>query len=76
VDLAALAAVHGVHTTRVEKPLQVVPALHDAIEAGGVRLVLVPVDRADNVARHRAVWDAVAAALPRDSGVTSSEQSG
>jgi 2-succinyl-5-enolpyruvyl-6-hydroxy-3-cyclohexene-1-carboxylate synthase len=76
VDLAALAAVHGVHTTRVEKALQVVPALHDAIEAGGVRLVLVPVDRADNVARHRAVWDAVAAALPRDSGVISSEQSG
>ncbi len=59
VDLAALAAVHGVHTTRVEKALDVAPAVRDAIAGGGVRMVLVPTDRTDNVTRHRAVWDAV-----------------
>ena len=63
VDLVALATVHGVPATRVEKALHVVPALYDALAAGGVRVVVVPVDRAENVIRHRAVWDAVAAAL-------------
>jgi 2-succinyl-5-enolpyruvyl-6-hydroxy-3-cyclohexene-1-carboxylate synthase len=63
VDLTSLAAVHGVPATRVEKALDVVPAVRDAVEAGGVRVVVVPTDRADNVVRHREVWDAVAAAL-------------
>lgn len=63
VDLGRLAAAHGVHTTRVEKAFDVVPAVRDAIAAGGVRVVLVPVDRADSVTRHRAVWDAVGAAI-------------
>jgi 2-succinyl-5-enolpyruvyl-6-hydroxy-3-cyclohexene-1-carboxylate synthase len=63
VDLVALATVHGVPATRVEKATHVVPALDDALAAGGVRVVVVPVDRAENVVRHRAVWDAVAGAL-------------
>ena len=63
VDLTALAAMHGVPVDRVEKASEVVPAVHAAIPAGGVRCVLVPADRADNVIRHRDAWSAVAAAL-------------
>ncbi len=63
IDLAALAAVHGVHTIRVEKGRDAVPAVHEAMAAPGVSMVLVPVDRADNVTRHRSAWDAVRAAL-------------
>jgi 2-succinyl-5-enolpyruvyl-6-hydroxy-3-cyclohexene-1-carboxylate synthase len=63
VDLAALAAMHGIPTDRIEKAGDVVPALQAAIAAGGVRLVIAPTERADNVARHREAWAAVAAAL-------------
>jgi 2-succinyl-5-enolpyruvyl-6-hydroxy-3-cyclohexene-1-carboxylate synthase len=63
VDLAALAAVHRLHAERVEKAGDVIPAVDAAIEAGGARLVIVPTERADNVARHREVWATVAAAL-------------
>ncbi|HMG25900.1 MAG TPA: 2-succinyl-5-enolpyruvyl-6-hydroxy-3-cyclohexene-1-carboxylic-acid synthase [Acidimicrobiia bacterium] len=63
VDLAALAAMHGLPVDRVEKAGDVVPAVDAAISAGGVRCVIVPTERADNVARHREVWAAVAAAL-------------
>jgi hypothetical protein len=44
-----------------------VPAIDAATAAGGVRLVIVPTDRADNVARHRDAWAAVAAALAEGS---------
>jgi 2-succinyl-5-enolpyruvyl-6-hydroxy-3-cyclohexene-1-carboxylate synthase len=63
VDLAALAAVHRLQAERVEKAGDVIPAVDAAIEAGGARLVIVPTERADNVARHREVWATVAAAL-------------
>jgi 2-succinyl-5-enolpyruvyl-6-hydroxy-3-cyclohexene-1-carboxylate synthase len=63
IDLPALAATHGVPAARVEKAGEVVPALEAAIATGGVRLVIVPTDRADNVTRHRDVWAAVAGAL-------------
>ncbi len=42
-----------------------VPAVEAAIAAGGVRFVIVPTERAENVRRHRDAWTAVAAALPR-----------
>src|SRR5262245_5649519 len=63
VDLAALAAMHGLPVDRVEKAGDVVPAVDAAISAGGVRCVIVPTERADNVGRHREAWAAVAAAL-------------
>lgn len=63
IDLLALAGAYGVSGVRVERAAQVVPAVEAAIEAGGVRLVVVPTDRRDNVARHREVWDAVARSL-------------
>ncbi len=62
VDLAALAAAHGVPVRTVTRSAEVVPAVLDAA-AGGVQVVRVPTDRAANVAGHRAVWDAAAAAL-------------
>ena len=63
LDLAALVAAHGVAVERVEKAADVVPAVQAAIAGGGVRVVLVPTDRATNVTRHREAWAAVAAAL-------------
>jgi 2-succinyl-5-enolpyruvyl-6-hydroxy-3-cyclohexene-1-carboxylate synthase len=59
VDLAALAGVHGVTAETVTEADDLVAALRRALAAGGIRLVLVPTDRADNVARHRQVWEAV-----------------
>ncbi|HEY7135980.1 MAG TPA: 2-succinyl-5-enolpyruvyl-6-hydroxy-3-cyclohexene-1-carboxylic-acid synthase [Acidimicrobiia bacterium] len=63
VDLDALAAVHRVPATHVDKASELAPALRASLDAGGVRLLIVTTDRTDNVARHRAVWDAVAHAL-------------
>jgi 2-succinyl-5-enolpyruvyl-6-hydroxy-3-cyclohexene-1-carboxylate synthase len=63
VDLAALAAVHGVSADRVEKAGDLPAALDAAVAGGGVRLVIVTTERSDNVARHREAWAAVAAAF-------------
>jgi len=63
VDLKALCALHDIAVTPVTDPAALVPALHDSIAAGGVRVLLVRTDRAENVARHAALWSAVAAAL-------------
>ena len=68
VDLAALAAVHGVSSERVGKADELVPAVERALAAGGVRLVVVPTDRADNVARHRQAWEVVASSLDLSGG--------
>jgi 2-succinyl-5-enolpyruvyl-6-hydroxy-3-cyclohexene-1-carboxylate synthase len=62
VDLAALAAVHGIPAEPVLRAADLVPAVLGAVDAGGVRLVLVRTERADNVDRHRAAWAAAAAA--------------
>ncbi len=59
VDLSRLAAVHGIQSESVTTADALVPAVHRAIAAGGVRLVVVRTDRVDNVARHRQVWEAV-----------------
>src|SRR5512132_820182 len=63
VDLAALASMHRLPAQRVEKAGEVVPAVEAAIAAGGVRFVIVPTERAENVKRHRDAWTAVASAL-------------
>lgn len=56
VDLAALAGVHGVIGIEVDHADSLVPAVREAISAGGVRMVLVRTDRADNLTRHRELW--------------------
>ena len=71
VDLAELAAVHGIPTERVTKADDLMPAVDRAMQAGGVRLVVVPTDRLDNVARHREAWEAASipgASPPRSQG--------
>ncbi|HEV3401605.1 MAG TPA: 2-succinyl-5-enolpyruvyl-6-hydroxy-3-cyclohexene-1-carboxylic-acid synthase, partial [Acidimicrobiales bacterium] len=63
VDLVAVAASVGVPAVRVEKAAEVMPAVEAALDQGRVRLVVVPTNRDDNVARHAQAWDAVAAAI-------------
>ncbi len=63
VDLARVAAVHGIPCAEIEKASELPAAVTDGIRAGGIRMVLVRTDRDDNVARHRTVWTAVAGAL-------------
>jgi 2-succinyl-5-enolpyruvyl-6-hydroxy-3-cyclohexene-1-carboxylate synthase len=63
IDIGALAAVHRLPSSRVERAGDLVPAVDTALKQGGVQLVVVPTDRADNVVRHRQVWEAVAAAI-------------
>jgi 2-succinyl-5-enolpyruvyl-6-hydroxy-3-cyclohexene-1-carboxylate synthase len=59
VDLAALAGVHGLPVEEVTDPARVAGAITDAVDAGGVRVVLARTDRARNVDHHREAWAAV-----------------
>jgi 2-succinyl-5-enolpyruvyl-6-hydroxy-3-cyclohexene-1-carboxylate synthase len=59
LDLAGLAAVHGLPTTRVEASDELGPAVSQAIAAGGVRVVLVTTDRRAN----REIHDEINAAV-------------
>jgi 2-succinyl-5-enolpyruvyl-6-hydroxy-3-cyclohexene-1-carboxylate synthase len=63
LDLAALAAAGRVPCRVVEKAADLVPALDAALAGGGTRLVLVRGERAANLARHRALTEAVAVAV-------------
>jgi 2-succinyl-5-enolpyruvyl-6-hydroxy-3-cyclohexene-1-carboxylate synthase len=63
IDLAELVSVHGIPSTEVEKARELVPAVTEALGAGGVRVVLVRTDRTENRQRHREAWAAVANAL-------------
>ena len=63
LDLCALTAAHGVEAVPVERAAQLVPAVVEAIGAGGVRMVHVSTDRGANVAVHDELHSAVAAAL-------------
>jgi len=62
-DLVTLAASLGIPALRVTGAADVVPAAEAARAEGGVQLVVVPTERADNVDRHDRAWAAVAAAL-------------
>jgi 2-succinyl-5-enolpyruvyl-6-hydroxy-3-cyclohexene-1-carboxylate synthase len=60
LDLTALAAAARVPARVVEKAADLVPALDAALAGGGTQLVVVRSDRAANLARHRALTEAVA----------------
>jgi 2-succinyl-5-enolpyruvyl-6-hydroxy-3-cyclohexene-1-carboxylate synthase len=59
LDLSAVARAHGVDCEIVEHAGDLDQRIKEGIAAGGVHVVLVRTDRSTNVARHRAVWDAV-----------------
>jgi 2-succinyl-5-enolpyruvyl-6-hydroxy-3-cyclohexene-1-carboxylate synthase len=63
VDLAAVAALHGLPCAVIDRASDLGPAVEAAVGAGGVRVVLVRTDRRVNVAGHEAVWAAVRAAI-------------
>jgi len=63
IDVAAVAAVHGVPVTEVTDAAALPDAVRACVAAGGVRMVRVRTDRAANVTAHRNAWAAVAAAL-------------
>lgn len=66
VDLAALAAVHGIPVAEIGTAGDLEPAVRAAVGSGGVQVVRVRTDRAVNVTRHREVWAAVANSLRSD----------
>ncbi|MGI9080481.1 MAG: 2-succinyl-5-enolpyruvyl-6-hydroxy-3-cyclohexene-1-carboxylic-acid synthase [Acidimicrobiales bacterium] len=66
-DLVAVATAFGVPASRVTRADRFVAAVGESLAAGGVKVVVVTTDRVDNVSRHAAVWEAVAAALDRHS---------
>jgi 2-succinyl-5-enolpyruvyl-6-hydroxy-3-cyclohexene-1-carboxylate synthase len=63
VGLVALAHAHGLDARRIVRASEVGPSVRAALDAGGVRVIVVPTDRRTNVARHEAVWSAVVRAL-------------
>jgi len=65
-DPAAVAEAYGVPARRVERAADLEPELHEALAAGGVRVLIVPTgDRTANVDRHRQAWAAVAEAVAK-----------
>jgi 2-succinyl-5-enolpyruvyl-6-hydroxy-3-cyclohexene-1-carboxylate synthase len=62
-DLAALAGAHGVTVRRVDRQVDVAPAVSGALALGGAHVLLVATDRGKNVAVHDEIHSAVAAAL-------------
>ena len=63
VELAPLAAAHGLLTLEAHDDDGVAQAVQASVVAGGVRLVVARTDRAENVAVHDELHAAVAAAL-------------
>lgn len=63
IDVRELAAVHGIEASTVDDPAAFEPAVREAASDGGVRLVVVHTDRADNVKVHHQLNDAVADAV-------------
>jgi 2-succinyl-5-enolpyruvyl-6-hydroxy-3-cyclohexene-1-carboxylate synthase len=56
LDLVAVARAHGVTAERIES----VDEIAGALACDDLRVIVVPIDRAKSVERHRALWDAVA----------------
>jgi 2-succinyl-5-enolpyruvyl-6-hydroxy-3-cyclohexene-1-carboxylate synthase len=63
VDVAAVAVAHGADAERVPHASDLPAALKESVDAGGVRVIVVPVDRERGLERHRALWSAAGAAL-------------
>ncbi len=61
--VADVAAGYGIPVASVNRAAELDGEVSRAIDAGGVRMVHVRTDRRTNVARHEAVWAAVAARL-------------
>ena len=59
LDLVEVAHAHGAVAERIDD----VGKLGDAIASDDLRVLVVPIDRSNSVAHHRALWDAVAGAL-------------
>jgi 2-succinyl-5-enolpyruvyl-6-hydroxy-3-cyclohexene-1-carboxylate synthase len=68
LDLVALCTVHGIAAHRVTAASELVPAVLGAVEAGGVRVVIVPTERQANVVHHRKAHQAVADAIAGATG--------
>ena len=65
-DVAVVARAYGLPAERVEQADDVPAALEGALDAGGVRVLVVPTgDRTANVDRHRQAWAAVAEAIAK-----------
>ena len=64
LDLVEVARAHGAAAERVDDVHKLVEAA--LTPADGPRVLVIPVDRAASVTRHRALWDAVAQAVPID----------
>jgi 2-succinyl-5-enolpyruvyl-6-hydroxy-3-cyclohexene-1-carboxylate synthase len=63
LDLAALASAYGVDARRLAPGDDIGPAVAEAVARGGVRVLVVATDRAANVAVHRRLDKAMAAAV-------------
>ncbi len=63
IDLIALCSVHGIPAIRIASASDLARAVTAAIEAGGVRALVVSTDRNANVAHHRRAHALVAEAL-------------
>ena len=59
LDLVAVARAHGVTAERIDG----VSEIAAAVERDDLRVIVVPIDRAKSLERHRALWDAVAQAI-------------
>ena len=66
VDLMAIAEAHGVDARRVDDPRDLGPAIESS--SGGVSMIIVRTDRAENVKIHQQLNDAVARALGANEG--------
>ncbi len=67
VDLAHATALAGGRHVRVTETDALVPALARGVSEPGLQVVEARIDREANVAHHRALWDAAAAAVEQES---------